>query len=82
MTKVQKTAALSALLLVLVIAWYIPRRTFRLKGNDLWLVRGGIVLLGVAGIGVWVMLASRKKKPGRAPAARQVNRTRPINWMA
>src|SRR5688572_26597088 len=68
MTKVQKSAALSVLLLVLLVAWFIPRRTFGLTGNDLWLVRGGIALLGVAGIGVWVMLASRKKKPGAGGA--------------
>jgi type VI secretion system protein ImpL len=59
MKKKQKTILLSAILLVLLIAWFIPPR-LKLTGADLWLVRGGIAVLGLSGVAVYWIISSRK----------------------
>ena len=55
----QKIAIAAGLAAVLALAWFIPA-WFGLKGADVWMVRAGIAILGVAAAAIIWMVRSKK----------------------
>jgi type VI secretion system protein ImpL len=63
-------AAGAALIICLLIAWFAPI-LLHLTGANLWILRGGLTLVAVAGVGaLWWWLHSKRavKMPGSMPA--------------
>ena len=63
----QKIAILAGLAAILALAWLIPS-WLGLKGADVWMVRAGVAILGVAAASIVWMVRSRSSLQGAASA--------------
>jgi type VI secretion system protein ImpL len=63
-----KLAVPAVLLAYLSLAWWIPR-LMKLNSPDMWILRGGLALLGLAGAGAWLWFRPRAAGQTAAPAA-------------
>jgi type VI secretion system protein ImpL len=67
MQKKQNAVVLGALVFVLLLAWFVPA-WLKLKSPDIWFVRGGLAIVGLCGVGVYWIVASRKAARQQAVA--------------